>query len=209
MKTFNSFCLFSLLVTLLACGESSENNQFKPLNFDGLTLSAEIPGPTFTTLHDLNGDGFNDIILSVFNKPEGTLLTPGEIRVLYGTGDVNRWNEVTVLPQSEEIYFPNDVVVEDMDEDGDLDLLVGSGFLPCPVLERLDSNGEIQPAQPQILRLKYFQCLTSFKDQCVQQSREVISIQKFWRVFIRSGAMPYLNRITEQVRLSLPIQDRL
>ena len=68
----------------------------------------------------------------MFNKPEGTLLTPGEIRVLYGTGDTGRWNEVTVLPQSEEIYFPNDVVVEDMDDDGDLDLLVGSRLFTLP-----------------------------------------------------------------------------
>ena len=43
MKAFNPIYLLTIVLALLGCEESSDENQFKPLNFDTLTLSARHP----------------------------------------------------------------------------------------------------------------------------------------------------------------------
>ena len=39
-------------------------------------------------------------------------------------------------------------MVEDIIEDGDLDIVIGTGFLTCNFLERQNHLGEIEPPQP-------------------------------------------------------------
>ncbi|HJK89692.1 MAG TPA: VCBS repeat-containing protein, partial [Polyangiaceae bacterium LLY-WYZ-15_(1-7)] len=94
-------------------------------------------GPAFGDLADLDGDGDLDIVYGHFGLLENpTRLPNGEV-VIYRQGDsIEDWTREAVVRPEDALQWPNDVTFEDVDEDGDLDVLVPHGFLICNLFRR-------------------------------------------------------------------------
>ena len=70
-----------------------------------MTIDDTINGPAFTELADLNGDGYEDIILSTFNDILGTRIQPGVVYIYYGNGTLNGFRREVLVSESDEIYW--------------------------------------------------------------------------------------------------------
>ena len=148
MRANRYFDLCLILLLLLGCDESSPTKlSMGELNFEKIVLDPSVEGPAFLEVGDVNGDGKTDLILSSFGLIEGTILNPGTVNVYLGGDELGSFEKQEVMDESEEIYFPNDPILRDIDEDGDIDIVIGFGFLACNFLERRDREGTIQPPQ--------------------------------------------------------------
>ncbi|MCP4130842.1 MAG: VCBS repeat-containing protein [bacterium] len=114
-------------VTFLGCDGS------EPELFEGkYVVDASLKGAAFSRIEDVNGDGFNDIVVSSFgSKP----LLKGSVVIYYNKGnniyDADNWDKQYLFDTGENVCFPNKVEVADVDSDGDKDIFVPSGFLAC------------------------------------------------------------------------------
>jgi len=90
-------------------------------------------GPAFATVADLNGDGKLDIIVSLFGQM-GFSVPEGELRAYIQGNSVTSWTPTPLIPTSAGYHFPNEVTVQDIDDDGDSDLFVPAGFLVCDAI---------------------------------------------------------------------------
>ncbi|MBF0409358.1 MAG: VCBS repeat-containing protein [Candidatus Riflebacteria bacterium] len=80
--------------------------------------------PAWINVCDIDGDGKKEIIISVFagSSPMGA----GYLSIYKMVN--GKWNKA-VVAGSEGIKFPNDPTFADVDEDGDLDIILPAGFL--------------------------------------------------------------------------------
>ena len=106
-------------------------------------LIASPAGPAFVTVDDVDGDGKPDILLSRFGTI-GLSIPNGAVQLFTRTGDVTSWQSTTVGPASDGMKFPNHTTVEDLDGDGDLDVIVPSGFLVCEAVPWVGDCGAMQ-----------------------------------------------------------------
>lgn len=93
-------------------------------------LTEGICGSAFMTSGNIDDDPYPEVLIANFNRPDGFALSTGFLTT-YSLDEEPSF----IQPISEEMEYkwPNDVVVNDMDEDGDMDLLVGFGFLTCHI----------------------------------------------------------------------------
>ena len=116
-----------LLAPLLPAAEATPRYVFDR------ELVASIPGPAFGTMGDLDVDGRDEIVVSVFGRLSGTVIPNGTV-VSYARDAVSgTFRATTIVPASKGVRFPNEPVLHDVDEDGDLDVVTPGGFFLCPV----------------------------------------------------------------------------
>jgi hypothetical protein len=118
---------FALLLPLLPAAEAAPRHSFER------ELVASIEGPAFGTAGDLDGDGRDELVISVFGRIAGTAIPNGSV-VAYSRDRRNGgFRATTVVPADKGVRFPNEPVLDDVDGDGDLDVITPGGFFICPV----------------------------------------------------------------------------
>lgn len=105
--------------------------------FTRYTLDGDAFGPAYVAAGDVNGDGRPDMLVSKFGTftidPNTAMVTlsPGVISLFAQGSSVNCWTRTDIVTASDKIYFPNQPTLADVDKDGDLDVIVATGFFVC------------------------------------------------------------------------------
>ncbi len=111
--------------------------------FSVITVTADGNGPAGAEPADMDGDGDLDLVMNFFGdrgeNPGPIEFPPGGITIFWNQGSLDSWIAEPVIAPDDGEYFPNEALPRDMDSDGDLDIMVGSGFFVCEL------NPEIGP----------------------------------------------------------------
>lgn len=129
MKSIYVFATLSFFVTSL-----SAQTPLAPINWNVVTVKDPQQSAGFIDVADLNGNGKKEIVLSTLIE-QGSASSPwnaaGAMRIFHmpAAGIQGTWTEQIILPLSAGLPFINDPQIMDVDEDGNLDLVVNQGFL--------------------------------------------------------------------------------
>lgn len=140
--TISTFLISLGLALLISCDQGTP----EPTGVYGATkhLVTNATGASFVNIADFDQDGKNDIILSAWGKKEVTTSMKGTVTILKNkfSGDLgeNNWEADVVFSKEENVCFPNEVNITDVDGDGDNDAIVPSGFLACLANPLVKSN---------------------------------------------------------------------
>ena len=110
---------------------SSEDVSIGDRSWTRTTISEGICGSAFISSADVNGDSEPELLVANFGRPDGISLPMGHISMFSFGSSVQEYEYTEPLSAEDEYRWPNDIEAHDLDEDGDLDLIVGSGFLTC------------------------------------------------------------------------------
>lgn len=100
-----------------------------PIEFEKILMDDDPMNPAFVTVVDLNQNGFKDVIVCQYGPPTNISMK-GRIDIYWGTGNLNDWDRET-LDTSGDVRFPHPVLVEDLNDNGKMDMIVPVGFLAC------------------------------------------------------------------------------
>lgn len=103
--------------------------------FRRIAVDRALPGAAFGVVADLDGRGADGLVVSGFGRIQGTDIPNGTV-VSYSRTRQGGWTRRTVVPAEAGIVFPGEVLVDDVDGDGDADVIVPGGFFICAVAAR-------------------------------------------------------------------------
>jgi hypothetical protein len=121
-------------------GPSALASPTTPLDYEKVTqLESFIDGPASNQSADITGDSRPELIVSIYGPYEvvagEAVLQPGSVEIYSNTSkkkgnkdDLQSWKKTQVFGPEEDITFPTQIQVADMDGDGDKDLVGGHGF---------------------------------------------------------------------------------
>jgi len=99
-----------------------------PLPVTEYTVASGFTGVSFTKVADVIGGADQEIIVSRFGAPT---TAPGSVTILERGSDLDEWTATPVVTAADNIKFPNDTEVADLNNDGLADLIVSGGFFSC------------------------------------------------------------------------------
>lgn len=126
---------FSVFIFSIILISISGIAQLPNLSWTEIPIKEEQKSAGFIDVQDVDGDGIDDVILSTLME-EGSMQnhaeTKGAVRVFSfneSVGINTDWNEEIVLNTDHDLPFINTPQVIDVNEDGDMDIIVQQGFL--------------------------------------------------------------------------------
>lgn len=99
-----------------------------PLDVTEHVVDATVPAVSFARAADVVGDTDDELIVSAFGSPS---TAPGTITIYQRGATLDEWTKIPVVTAADNIKFPNDTAVDDVDDDGLPDLIVSGGFFSC------------------------------------------------------------------------------
>jgi hypothetical protein len=97
-----------------------------PVTFTRHVVDSAVSGPAFVSVADLDGDGQEELVVSAFGEVLN-FFSP-DVRIYTRGQTLGDWTSVSL---SSGFRFPNQTVVSDVDDDGDLDIILPAGFFAC------------------------------------------------------------------------------
>ncbi len=104
------------------------------VTFTRHTVDMAANGPAFVSVADVDDDDRLDLVVSSFGQMAGFAIPSGEVNVFHRGATLASWTKESLIPTTANVIFPNQTTVDDVDGDGDLDVVVPSGFLVCGVI---------------------------------------------------------------------------
>jgi hypothetical protein len=98
------------------------------LAFTEHVVADGLAGAAFVVAADVLGDDAPELVASSFGAG---LAANGRVTVHRRTGGLGDWEATEVVGPDQGIRFPNDPTVDDLDGDGDADVIVPAGFFLC------------------------------------------------------------------------------
>jgi hypothetical protein len=107
-----------------------------------------IDGAAFVSVADMNQDGLEDLIVSGFgrvtsNADSTVTVGNGTVSIYLQGASLGCWEMQAVMTEKDGAAFPNHASAEDVDGDGDLDIIVPFGFFACQFDPGRDACGAI------------------------------------------------------------------
>ncbi len=112
-------------------GDPDADAPSRPVTFTRHTVAESAYGPAYVSVADIDGDGRLDLVTSHFGSM-GATIPNGEVRVYSFAEGLDDWYASDeIVARGDRTKFPNQTTVVDVDEDGDVDVVVPAGFLAC------------------------------------------------------------------------------